>query len=125
VLNDTATRLGASQQTAFSSNDMRTSADDLAMLLAKIYRGEVFNEANRARLLDDMKTQVYRQGIPAGIPDATVADKVGFLDGMLHDAAIVYGEKGDYILVIMTDGLSWAYIAELAGWVDGQMYITD
>ena len=42
-----------------------------------------------------------------------MADKVGFLDGLLHDAAIVYSPSGTYVLVIMTDGSSWAEIAAL------------
>ena len=59
-----------------------------------------------------MKRNVYRQGIPAGA-SGTVADKVGFLNGLLHDAAIVYSPKGTYVLVILTNGSSWANIAEL------------
>jgi len=59
-----------------------------------------------------MKRNVYRQGIPAGT-SATVADKVGFLNALVHDAAIVYSSKGTYVLTIMTDGSSWANVAEL------------
>ena len=33
--------------------------------------------------------------------------------GLLHDAAIVYSPSGTYVLVIMTDGSSWAEIAAL------------
>jgi beta-lactamase class A len=64
-----------------------------------------------------MKGNVYRKGIPAGV-NGTVADKVGFLDALLHDAAIVYGPHGTYVLAIMTDGSSWATIADLAGQID-------
>jgi beta-lactamase class A len=42
-----------------------------------------------------------------------VANKVGFLDGLLHDAAIVYTSSGTYILVVLSDGSSWQNIAEL------------
>jgi beta-lactamase class A len=55
---------------------------------------------------------VYRQGIPAGASGA-VADKVGFIDALLHDSAIVYSPSGTYVLAIMTDGSSWANIAQL------------
>jgi beta-lactamase class A len=61
-----------------------------------------------------MKGNVYVSGIPTGIPSAEVANKVGFIDGYLHDAAIVYSKKGDYVLVIMTNGSSWKNIAALA-----------
>jgi len=63
-------------------------------------------------LIDAMKRNVYRQGIPKGV-SSVVADKVGFMDALLHDAAIVYGPTGPYTLVIMTNGSSWANIAEL------------
>ena len=59
-----------------------------------------------------MQRNIYRQGIPAGA-SGSVADKVGFLNGLLHDAAIVYSPKGTYALVIMTDGSSWAEIADI------------
>jgi len=60
-----------------------------------------------------MKKNVYTAGIPSGIK-ADVADKVGFLDALLHDAAIVYSPKGTYVLIIMTNNASWGNIAELA-----------
>jgi beta-lactamase class A len=65
-----------------------------------------------------MKVQKFRQGIPAGIPSKTVADKVGFMNGVLTDAGIVYGNTGAYVLIILTDGYSWSSIAETAALVD-------
>ena len=64
-----------------------------------------------------MNANVYRKGIPAGA-NGTVADNVGFLNGLLHDAAIVYGPNGTYVLTIMTDGSSWATIADLTKQID-------
>jgi beta-lactamase class A len=64
-----------------------------------------------------MKANVYRKGIPAGV-QGTVADKVGFMNGLLHDAAIVYSPKGTYVIAVMTDGSSWATIADLARQID-------
>jgi hypothetical protein len=32
----------------------------------------------------------------------------------LDDAGIVFSPRGDYILVVMTDGQNWAKIAEIA-----------
>jgi hypothetical protein len=68
--------------------------------------------ASRDRFLGALKRNIYRQGIPAGA-SVQVADKVGFLNGLFHDAAIVYSPSGTYVLTIMTDGSSWANIAEL------------
>ena len=35
------------------------------------------------------------------------------MNGLLHDAAIVYSPKGTYVLAVMTDGSSWGTIADL------------
>lgn len=101
-------------KTSFLGNDgIKTSAGDLALLLAQLQTGQILSkQSSRDTLINAMKRNIYRQGIPKGTT-APVADKVGFLDGLLHDAAIVYGSSGTYILVIVSDGASWGNIAEL------------
>jgi beta-lactamase class A len=111
-LTEDARDIGAVQ--TWFDDSTHTTANDLALILWQIYDGSLLSEADNNRLLDDMKDQVFRNGIPAGIPEAEVADKVGFLDELLHDAGIIYSPKGDYILVIMTDGYSWSAIADVA-----------
>ena len=64
-----------------------------------------------------MKRQIYRAGIPKGTGQ-TVADKVGFVDNVIHDAGIVYGPNGPYILVIMTSNSSWSAIASIASQIN-------
>lgn len=99
--------------TAFRSDNNVTTANDLAMYLTKLERNQLpLKPESRSRLLDAMKRNVYRKGIPAGASGQT-ADKVGFLWALLHDAAIVYSPKGTYVLVIMSDGSSWGAIADL------------
>jgi beta-lactamase class A len=111
-LTQDARDIGAVQ--TWFDDSTHTTANDLALILWQIYDGSLLSVADNNRLLDDMKTQIFRNGIPAGIPEAEVADKVGFLDGLLHDAGIIYSPKGDYILVVLTDGYSWSAIADIA-----------
>lgn len=94
-----------------------TTSNDLALLLGMLQSGQNFSPTNRDRLIGAMKNNVFRKGIPSGA-SGTVADKVGFMNGLLHDAAIVYSPSGTYILVVMTDGSSWATIADLAKQID-------
>lgn len=111
--------LGVSNKTVFAPYDMRTTAADLALVLQKIYQGELMSDENKNRLFGLMEQQIYRQGIPAGVGDkGAVYDKVGFMDGLLHDAGIVHTDNGDYILVIMTNGESWQYIARIATYIN-------
>lgn len=98
---------------------MYSTADDETLFLMKLQNGTILGATERDRLLDVMKRQVYRSGIPAGV-GVTVADKVGFLDGKLHDAAIVYG-KQTYALTIMSYGSSWAQIADAARQINAQL----
>lgn len=105
--------LGLGSSGFVAGDTPHTTAADLGLFLSKLQGGSLpIKSDSRSRLLDAMKRNVYRQGIPAGASGQT-ADKVGFLWGLLHDAAIVYSPKGTYVLVIMTDGSSWASIAEL------------
>lgn len=99
--------------TAFRADNNLTTSNDLATYLTKLETGQLpIKTESRDRLLGAMKRNVYRQGVPSGASGQT-ADKVGFLWGLLHDAAIVYSPKGTYVLAVMTDGSSWANIADL------------
>ena len=98
---------------------MYSTSDDETLFLHKLQFGNILASAERDRLLDVMTRQIYRAGIPAGVR-VSVADKVGFLDGKLHDAAIVYGSK-TYTLTILSQGSSWAQIADAARQIHDQM----
>lgn len=99
--------------TFLDKESYKTTAGDLSTFMASLATGQIsLNADSKARFLDALKRNVYRQGIPAGA-SGQVADKVGFLDGLLHDAAIVYSPSGTYALSIMTDKSSWATIADL------------
>lgn len=106
--------IGATSTSFLGSNGIKSTAKDEALLLSLLYSGQILSQqSSRDKWINAMKQNVYRQGIPTGIPGVVVADKVGFLYGLLHDAAIVYSPKGAYVLVILTDNASWANIAEL------------
>jgi len=97
----------------FGTDSPYSTPNNLALFLTKLEGSQLgLKPESRDKLLGAMKRTVHRQGIPAGAT-GQVASKVGFLDGLLHDAAIVYSPSGTYVLVIMTDGSSWANIAEL------------
>lgn len=104
-------------ETNLNTSPLIGTTSDQALFLEKFYRGQLMKDENKNKLLDLMKRQKFRQGIPAGVPH-TVADKVGFLTGLLHDSAIVYSPKGDYAISIYTDGGTWGDIADAARRID-------
>lgn len=86
----------------------RVTADGLRRLLRAIEEGRAVSEEAAARMLDILRGQEFRRGIPAGLPaDAAVAHKTGEMSTVAHDAGIVYPGNGrkPYVLVILTE---WA-----------------
>ena len=88
-----------------------TTSYSLQLLLEDLEAGTgaFQNKSDQNRILKLMGKQIYRDGIPDGAAKAdqgtTVQDKVGFLDDVNNDAAIVTMPNGQkYILVILTHG---------------------
>lgn len=82
-----------------------TSSRDCGRLLEQIYRGSLVSEEASEEMLDMLKHQQWRAKIPAGLPEGVVcANKTGEYGNRQHDAAIVYSDGADYILVVMTEG---------------------
>jgi beta-lactamase class A len=95
-------------------SDKTTTPRDTATLLARLHAGSLLSTGSSNYLLNLLKTQIYRAGIPAGSAPSPVADKVGFLGAYIHDAGIVYSPRGTYVLVVLTKGGTWADIADLS-----------
>lgn len=55
-----------------------TSAQDALTITKRLQAKQDLDEEHTAFLLDAMKTQIYRNGVPTGAPEATVYDKIGF-----------------------------------------------
>jgi beta-lactamase class A len=83
-----------------------TSSGDVVRILARLYAKEDLNVSNTNYLLKAMRTQIYRTGLPQGMPQAKVADKVGFNSPDLWvDAGIItLPNKRDYIVCIFGNG---------------------
>ena len=102
------TDTGRMQNTGPGRVENTTSVTDVAYVLEQIYNGTYVSRACSDTVLKYLELQIHLDKIPAGVPDeeAVVANKTGELAGAEHDAAIIYGEKTDYILVIMSDDIS-------------------
>lgn len=84
-----------------------TSVRDTAFLLREIYRGTCVNEEFSQRMMDLLKDQERTWKIPAGLPQGIEsANKTGELSDVENDSAIIFGEKTDYILSIMSENLT-------------------
>lgn len=82
----------------------RTTAFDMALFFEKLYAGQLANADNTKEMIDLLKRQTLNNKLPKYLPqDVTVAHKTGEIDYLSHDAGIVFSEKGDYIIVVMSE----------------------
>lgn len=91
--------------TLLRANDAeKTSAGDVALLLKRLYGGTLLSPSSSETFINLLKAQKVNNRLPQGLPPGTViAHKTGDLDGVVHDAGIVYNaEGGDYIIAALT-----------------------
>ena len=81
-----------------------SSVSDIGKALNNIYYGTYVNKDASEKILNCMLNQERRDKIPAGLPeDIQCANKTGELYDVQNDAAIIYTDTTDYILVVMTE----------------------
>jgi beta-lactamase class A len=89
-------------------NSNYTTTFDVALLLEKLYKGQLLNAENTKLLLSFMQKASERGYIVAALPQGfTAYHKIGFLEDRLHDAVIADDGKEPFVLVIFsnTDGV--------------------
>lgn len=98
-----------------TSADKLSSAKDQIDFMSKLTEGKLLNKTHTELIISRMKQQVYRERIPAGIPDnIEVADKPGWLPGIQNDTAVIYGPKSTYVISIMSTGTTPGQLAEIS-----------
>jgi beta-lactamase class A len=99
------------------NEELTGSVFDAGIIPGTLYKKQILSAGSRDFLLGVMKQQRFRSGIPSG-SKYEVADKVGFFEGWLNDAGIVYADKKPYVLSIYTYGESWATVAEITAQIE-------
>lgn len=85
----------------------RTTARDLGIIFEKIARKEAVSPAMDELMIEVLKDQFYRDVFPVHLPDdVVVANKTGFITGVVHDSGIIYLPDGQsYILIFLSKDL--------------------
>jgi beta-lactamase class A len=108
-----------------SMEGLSTTAEDAAIMLAFIVRGEALSSESRAAFLQSMKTQIFRDSLNVGFSDAlTVYNKIGF-NGLkeYHDTAIVEFSDGRQLIVsVLTENVGTKAIANLGRAIEAAVY---
>ena len=108
----TSTSIGRAFLESNPTGDNYTSAEDCTKILSDIYRGICVNEEASAKMLDILKNQTVKTKISMGVPvEIKTANKTGEmpegygLGCIENDMAIVFTEKGDYIITVLSNEL--------------------
>lgn len=81
-----------------------TTASDIELFLEKLYRSELADPDTTEKMLALLRRQRLNEKLPKKLPkDVVIAHKTGELGTLSHDSGIVYGPKGDYIIVVLSD----------------------
>jgi beta-lactamase class A len=81
-----------------------TTAADMATLFHLLLAGQVVSPEASHEMLDLLAEQQINDRLPAYLPDgAVVAHKTGNLDGLVHDAGVVYTPAGPVIIAVLTE----------------------
>jgi len=96
----------------------QTSASDVALLLQKLYHGSLVSSSSGTAFINLLKAQQINNRLPVGLPaGVAVAHKTGDLNGLAHDAGIVYAPSGNYIVVAMSG--PWTSTDQAYSWFGG------
>lgn len=85
-----------------------TSAEDVGLLLEKIYKGEVVSLQASEGIIDLLTRAQINNRIPAKLPEGVkIAHKTGELSQVRNDAGIVFLNGNPYVIVMMTKNLKY------------------
>lgn len=82
----------------------KVTAYELAQFFERLYKGEIIDQDYSKRMVDILSRQKIIDRIPKYLPAGTkVAHKTGDVGFFEHDGGVVFMEKGDYIIVILSE----------------------
>lgn len=84
-----------------------TTAREMGTLLEKIYFNRLINEEISKKMLITLCQQKINDRIPKYLPkNFIIAHKTGLMRDVCHDAGIVFTEKTDFIICVLTSDFS-------------------
>lgn len=103
-------RRGVEDDAAFEAGiNNQITSDGLVSLFRLIQDGTCFGSEACEEMLSILRTQEFRRGIPAGVPDnvrtdSKFAHKTGEISTVNHDAGVVYlPDRPPYVVAILTE----------------------
>ncbi len=96
--------------TSYDAESNKVTANDMAQLIAKLYKRELINDQHSKLLLSWMRNTSEERFIPAAVPQGLETyHKAGYLADRVHDVAIVDNGSAPFVIVIYSKTYSGAY----------------
>jgi len=90
--------------TRLLEDGLPTTAQDMALLMEMIARGQAVDRAASQEMVDLMSLESLNDRLPALLPEGTlVAHKTANWSDATHDAGIVYSPKAVYVIAVLSD----------------------
>lgn len=100
--------------TSYDPKENKVTSDDMASLLAKLYKRELINDENTKLLLSWMQKTEQESFIPPAMPaGVNLYHKSGYLEERAHDAAIIDNGFTPFVLVIYSKAYGPSYNFEM------------
>ncbi len=91
--------------TSYQPNGNTVAPHDMALLLQKLYQGQILNDEHTKLLFSYMHATNEERFIPPALSSGTkIYHKTGLYVSYAHDAAIIDDGSHPFVLVIFTDG---------------------
>lgn len=104
-------------------NGPYTTAKAPADLLERVYKNTAVSPEASEQMQQLLFNQRLNDRIPKYLPeDIKVGHKTGEIDNFRHDAAIVFGKKGDYIFVFLSQTSNTTQAAETIATLSKKIY---
>lgn len=101
-INDFILKYGFNESSVDPS--IKTTASDMARFFEELYAGRIIDKEYSEKMLEILSRQKISDRIPEKLPQGIkVAHKTADIGFFEHDVGIVYSEKGDYIIVVLTE----------------------
>lgn len=90
--------------------DKLTTPEDVATLLYRLYSGDLLSSESTSQFMSLLENQTLNYALPTGLDDdISFAHKTGILDSVSHDAGFITYQGKVLLVVMMTDGWTYAY----------------
>lgn len=128
-----SSKLGVSKMTALlkeyaltdskTGSPPKTTAADIARFYELLYTKKLISPTSSTAMIELLKRQALNDRIPKYLPEDTeIAHKTGELDGVKHDAGIIFTDTDDYILVVLSESTNPSSAAERIALVSKNVY---